>query len=87
MGVGQPQKQAFRLTGSCQRIRRRFRVRQIIGSVPVQVGVEIAALFELIELGAADEKPPWHRPYLLRARWLRMRSRDVDACDGVTRCL
>jgi hypothetical protein len=35
--------------------------------VPAQIRVEIAALFELIELGAADEKPPRQQSVFLRA--------------------
>jgi hypothetical protein len=57
----------------------------LIGLVPAQIGVEIAALFEFIELGAAVTRSRrGNSPYFLHARWLRIRSCDDDPCDGVT---
>jgi hypothetical protein len=53
----------------------------------VVIGVEIAALCELIELVAADEKPP-RQQSVSCARWMPTRSRDdekpVSGCNGVT---
>jgi len=67
---------ALALTGFRQPIREEHLDRvALVGALTAPIGVEIAALFEFIELGAADEKPPREQSvFLARAADRRNRA-------------
>jgi hypothetical protein len=72
------------LSGFCQRIREETHNRlALVGASAAVARVQVAALFKLIELGAADEKRPREQSAFLRAVGAHTVARRRP-CDGVT---